>query len=164
MTEHQDFFAANAALGRAEVLDVPAMELLITVERTGRVFYEQLAERIGNDEAAELLRRNGREEVGHANRIRRAIALKRGGEYEPSPEVLEPLAVPLPDDIDVDVLPLIVQGELDGNLGYQRWADRETDPEVARLLRQNGVEETVHGERVERVIAILREDRSTEAS
>lgn len=158
MTEHQDFFAANAALGRVEVLDVPAMELLITVERTGRVFYEQLAERIGNDEAAELLRRNGREEVGHANRIRRAIAVKQGAEYEPSAEVLEPLPVPLPDHVDLDVLPLIVQGELDGNLGYQRWADREADPEVAAILRQNGAEETLHGERVERVIAILRAD------
>jgi hypothetical protein len=53
-----------------------------------------------------------------------------------------------------DVLPFIVQGERDGDAGYQRWADNEPDPEVARLLRLNGREETIHGERVE-VIAIL---------
>ena len=39
--------------------------------------------------------------------------------------------------------------------GYQRWADRETDPEVQRLLRLNGREETTHGERVREVMALL---------
>jgi hypothetical protein len=48
-----------------------------------------------------------------------------------------------------------VQGERDGDAGYQRWADNEPDPEVARLLRLNGREETIHGERVSEVIAIL---------
>ena len=45
--------------------------------------------------------------------------------------------------------------QLDGDAGYQRWADREPDPEVQRLLRRNGREETVHGQRVTEVIAIL---------
>ena len=45
----------------------------------------------------------------------------------------------------------LMQGEADGDLVYQVWADAESDPKVAELLRQNGREETRHGERVEQV-------------
>ncbi len=48
-----------------------------------------------------------------------------------------------------------MQAEIDGDASYQRWAEAETDPEVATLLRRNGREETKHGERVSRAIAIL---------
>ena len=63
--------------------------------------------------------------------------------------------MPLPEAISPDLLPVIVKGEIDGDLGYQRWADRESDPEVQRLLRLNGREESTHGERVREVIALL---------
>jgi len=153
--EHADFFSAVAALGGITVLDVDGMRLLYRIERNGEDFYNRLADRIGDARAAELLRRNGREERGHAERVRRALGVKLGQPWEPAAEDVAPYAMPLPDLIPVAVLPAIVQGEIDGDAGYQRWADREADPEVQRLLRQNGREETVHGERVTEVIAIL---------
>ena len=61
-----------------------------------------------------------------------------------------------PDTISPELLAVIVKAELDGDKGYQRWADLETDPEVQRLLRLNGKEETVHGQRVTEVLALLR--------
>jgi len=61
----------------------------------------------------------------------------------------------LPDVIDPSMLPFIVAGEQAGDAGYQGWADNERDPQVARLLRLNGREETLHGERVASAIAIL---------
>jgi rubrerythrin len=155
MTDQQDFFSAAASLGQVETLDVATMELLIKVENSGEDFYNLLADRIGNEEAGELLRRNGREEVGHARRISRAIALKLGTDYEPSPELLERFEVPLPEVVGLELFPLIVKAELDGDAGYQRWADNEPDPEVARLLRRNGREETKHGERAQAALAIL---------
>jgi rubrerythrin len=155
MTDHEDFFSASVAIAGVEELDVAAMELLFRLECSGEDFYNALAERIGNDDAAELLRKNGREEMGHARRIQRAITLKVGTEYEPSAEMLERFEIPLPDTISVDLLPIIVKAELDGDAGYQRWADKEPDPEVAKLLRLNGHEETKHGERVAEALAIL---------
>jgi len=155
MTDHQDFFSASAAIAQVDELDVAAMELLFRLECSGEDFYNALADRIDNDEAAELLRKNGREEMGHARRLQRAITIKVGGEYEPSPEVLERFAIPLPDSISVDIFPVIVKAELDGDAGYQRWADKEPDPEVAELLRLNGREETKHGERVAEALTIL---------
>lgn len=155
MRDHPDFFSAVTALGSIERLDVESMRLLYRVECSGEDFYNGIADRIGNPEAADLLRKNAREERGHAERMRRAIAVKLGGVFEPPAEDLERYAVPLPDAIPAELLPVIVQGEIDGDAGYQRWADREDDPEVQRLLRLNGREETVHGERVRQVIAIL---------
>lgn len=151
----RDFFSASAELAAVDQLDVAAMELLFQLECSGEDFYNALADRVGNDEAAVLLRRNGREEVGHARRIRRAIAIKLGCDYEPSAEVLERFAIPLPDSIGLELFPLIVQAEIDGDAGYQRWADAETEPEVARLLRLNGREESVHGRRATEALALL---------
>jgi rubrerythrin len=150
-----DFFSASAQLAECADLDVPTMELLIRVECSGEDFYNALADRIDHEEAAELLRRNGREERGHARRVQRAIALKLGHDYEPEGEVLERFTIPLPDTIDLSLFPVIVQAEFDGEAGYQGWADRESDPEIARLLRLNGREETIHGERAAKALELL---------
>ena len=155
MNAPADFFAAVAALGAVERLDVDALRLLYRVECSGEDFYNLLADRIGDARAAELLRRNAREERGHAERVRRVLGIKLGSGYEPTGDDQARYAVPLPETISPELLPLIVQGELDGDAGYQRWADRESDPEAQRLLRLNGREETTHGERVREVIALL---------
>jgi rubrerythrin len=156
MNDHADFFSAVTALGSIEQLDVDSMRLLYRVECSGEDFYNLIADRIGDPKAADLLRRNAREERGHAERVRKAIAIKLGGTFEPPAEDCERYPVALPDSIPAELFPAIVQGEIDGDAGYQRWADRETDPEVQRLLRLNGREETVHGQRVSQVIEILR--------
>lgn len=155
MEQHADFFAAVAALGLIDELDIDALRLLYRIECSGEDFYNQLAARIGDPRAAELLRRNGREERGHAERVRRVLGIKLGHAYEPTEEDTAPFSIPLPDAIPPGLLPLIVQGELDGDAGYQRWAERESDPEARRLLLLNGREETTHGERVREVIVLI---------
>jgi rubrerythrin len=154
-TQDLDFFSASTRLYECTVLDVPAMELLYRLECSGEDFYNALADRISNDAAADLLRKNGREELGHARRVQRAISIRLGHDYEPPPEVQERFSIPLPDTIPLEIFPAIVKAEIDGDAGYQQWADQETDPEVARLLRLNGREETKHGERVQQALAIL---------
>lgn len=155
MTEAMDFFTASAAVADADHMDLSTMELVFRLENSGEDFYNALADRIGNDEAADLLRRNGREERGHARRLHRAISIKLGEEWTPSPEALERFVIPLPDEISLEMFPVIVKAEFDGDAGYQRWADHEQDPEVARLLRLNGREETIHGERATKALEIL---------
>ena len=150
-----DFGAVAASLDSIVKLDVPAMRLLFRLENAGEVFYNLLADRLGNPAAADLLRKNAREERGHAERLRRAIALKLGGKWEPEVSDLVPFSLVLPDEIDARLLAGIVQGEIQGDAGYQRWADAEPDAEVQKLLRQNGREETVHAGRVEEAIGLL---------
>ena len=151
----QDFATAGAALAGKDALDVDDMRLMFRLERAGEEFYRRLADSCGNAEAAALLTKNGREERGHAERMRRAIGAKLGVDYQPDADDLRPLAVNLPDPMPLELLPHIVAGEINGDAGYQRWADAETDPEVQRLLRLNGREESIHGERVRQAMDIL---------
>lgn len=155
MDQPRDFFSAVVALGSIKRLDVDGMRLLFRVENSGEDFYNGIADRIGDERAAALLRRNGREERGHAERVRKALGIKLGRAFEPSADDLAPFAIELPESIPAELFPAIVQGELDGDAGYQKWADGEADPEVQRLLRLNGREETVHGERVREVMTLL---------
>ncbi len=154
-TESADFAAIAASLDSIVKLDVPAMRLMFRLENSGETFYNLLADRLSNTAAADLLRKNAREERGHAERLRRALALKLGGKWEPEAADLTPFAIALPPKIDAKLLADIVQGEIQGDAGYQRWADAEPDPEVQKLLRQNGREETVHAGRVKEAIALL---------
>ncbi len=142
-------------LSELQQLNVDAMRALFTIELSGEDFYNALADRIGNDEAGALLRRNGREEAGHARRLARAIGLKLGEDFEPTPDMVERPEFHLPESVDATFLPTLVQLELDGEPGYQRWADNEPDPAVARLLLLNGREEALHAERIRDVMSIL---------
>ena len=150
-----NFYEANAALFGKERLDVADLELMYQLEMTGEEFYYRLADRVGNPEAAELLRRNGVEEKAHARRLAKALSIKMGREWEPTAEQAALMDIPLPDQIDAKLFLGIVKGELGGDAGYQRWADNETDPEVQKLLRLNGREETIHAGRAQQVYDLL---------
>ena len=151
----ENFYTANASLAGVEHLGPQEMQTIWRVEMAGELFYNLLAERIDDAEAKELLRRNAVEEKGHARRIARALSIALGTEWEPTTEQQELLAVPMPDTVDARLFAGIVQGELNGDAGYQKWADNEPDEEIARLLRLNGREETIHADRAGRVLEIL---------
>ena len=150
-----NFFTANASLADVAKLDVPELTLMYRIEMAGELFYNMLADRVNNDEAASLLRKNAVEERGHARRLARMISIKNGSEWEPSIEDSVLLEVPLPETIDARIFAGVVQGELNGDIGYQRWADAEDNEEVERLLRLNGREETIHAGRAQQVLDLL---------
>ena len=150
-----NFYEANAALFGKERLEVADLELMYQLEMTGEEFYYRLADRIGNDEAAELLRRNGVEEKAHARRLAKALSIKLGHEWTPTEEQAQLMEIPLPDQIDAKMFLGVVKGELGGDAGYQRWADNESDPEVQKLLRLNGREEAIHAGRAQQVYDLL---------
>ena len=160
MTTEVNFYTASASLAGKEYLDVAAMKVVYQLEVSGEVFYNVLAERVNNAEAAELLRKNAVEERGHARRLARAISLKLGSEWEATAAEEEVLSIPLPDVVTADLFAGIVQGEINGDAGYQNWADHEPDEEVERLLRLNGREETIHAGRAQQVLEILQKAAS----
>ena len=150
-----NFYTANASLAGTEKLGIEEMQTIWRVEMAGELFYNLLAERIDNEEAKDLLRKNAVEERGHARRIARALSIKLGHEWQPTAEQQELLDVPMPPVIDANLFAGVVKGELNGDAGYQKWADAEADEEVVRLLRLNGREETIHANRAQRVFEIL---------
>jgi rubrerythrin len=150
-----NFFTANASLADVAKLEVPELTLMYRIEMAGELFYNMLADRVDNKEAASLLRKNAVEERGHARRLARMISIKNGAEWVPSAEVEELLEVPLPEEIDARIFAGVVKGELNGDAGYQKWADAEDNEEVERLLRLNGREETIHAGRAQQVFDLL---------
>ncbi len=147
-----DAFAALEYLKSRPSLSIDDLKVLAMIEAYGEVFYEVLARGVSDDQSKKLLRRNGAEERGHAHRLLKAISLK-GGSFELPSNAENPFnpfaldAVPA----NSELLGMLQQAEVDGDLQYQHWADAEKDPEIAQLLRLNGREETRHFERVAEV-------------
>jgi rubrerythrin len=53
-----------------------------------------------------------------------------------------------------EFLRMLEQGEYEGERIYEGWASTEPNAEVAKLLRQNGAEETRHGKRLLEVMKL----------
>lgn len=150
-------FAAFAHLKTRSTLSVEDLQVLALVECYGEHFYFQLADSVDNAEAKALLRRNGQEERGHAHRVLKAIALKGGAPWTLPDAADNPFMQFAPGalQLDANLIEVLTQGEVDGDLSYQAWADAEENAEVADLLRLNGREETRHSERVGEVKRLL---------
>jgi rubrerythrin len=152
-----DFMAALSYLDTKDRLGVDEMKLMVLLETSGEPLYKKLASLAPEGEATDLLLTNGREETAHAHRLKRAIEISTGEPFEVPSLDENPYAEPPPfTELTPELLAGFEAGEKNGDAGYQRWADREPNPEVAELFRQNGREETRHGERVARVAEILR--------
>ncbi len=151
-----DQIAAFALLATHKKLSIDDMKILALLEAAGEAFYLAAADAVEREEAKDLLRRNGQEERGHAHRLLKAIELL-GGEFSLPADADNPYVQPmdLAGVINADLLNIIQQSEQDGDLQYQAWAAEESNPHVAKILRQNGAEETRHGERVAQVVALL---------
>jgi rubrerythrin len=132
------------------------MKMMVLLEAAGHGFYAALAEAAPNIEVRALLEKSGREELGHAHRVARVIKQVFG----------EDIAVPTPEQnpyymkppglvVTHELLDSITQGENAGEALYEGWAAGLNDPEAARQLRQNGVEERGHGERAQLAKAML---------
>jgi rubrerythrin len=147
---------AFALLSSRQKLSIDDMKMLALLEAAGEAFYFALADVAGSDEIKSLLRRNGQEERGHAHRLLKAMALL-GEEYALPGDDQNPyvMRIPLDGMLNEQFLAMIEKSEMDGDLQYQKWADAETNAEVSKLFRQNGSEETRHGERVARVKELL---------
>jgi len=127
---------------------------MMHLEFDGERLYETIADRIAHAEAADLVRRNGREEAVHGERLMKAIALKTGEPYEPARRGTG-TDIELPATISAKFLRRVAQGEHEGGASYQAWADNEPNEEIARLLRQNGREEVMHARRVELAVELI---------
>jgi rubrerythrin len=153
-----DFNAAIEVLFTKQQLGVEDMKLMILLETAGEPLYQKMAELAPNEEAAELLRQNGREETAHAHRLKKAIEIQTGENYEIPPLSANPYSEAPPfEGLSKELLEGVQQGEFGGDAAYQQYAEAEPNAEIAELLRQNGREETRHGERVARVIELLGE-------
>ncbi len=136
-------------------LSVDDMKVMALIEQSAEGFYMALASATDNSEVATLLQRNGNEERGHAHRLVKALGVLGVPFSLPEVEANPYHEAHHFDPLDSDCLANLEQAEFGGDTTYQTWADNEPNAEVARLLRQNGSEESRHGERVAKARALL---------
>lgn len=152
----QDTFEAFALLAGKDALDSDDLRVLALVEAAGRELYCSMAQLSDNSHIRELLNRNGQEEMGHAHRILKALYLRTGERYSLPEDEENPLVKPLPvERLSREVMEMFISGELDGGQHYNRWADNESNVEIAKIFRQNASEEVRHSERDKKVVEIL---------
>jgi rubrerythrin len=158
------FGAALAKLSALPRLAVEDMKLMILLESAGEPLYGALAAGVEPVEAKALLRQNGREETGHAERLKKAIEILTGQPYEMPSLGENPYGKPpVFGAVTPELLEGLIEAEIGGDALYQGYADHEENEQVAKLLRQNGREEKRHGKRVKQVIKLLKaeEDATT---
>lgn len=147
---------AFESLRQKTQLEVDDLRLMVLLKAGGSAFYEELAAKAAHPVASNLLRRNGWEERVHAHRVKRAIEVLTGAEYEIPALEKNPFsdfaAVPV---CSRTILELIEYIENESALHQARWAESSTHPDVAALLQQNGSEDRLHADRVRQVIEIL---------
>jgi rubrerythrin len=133
------------------------LRVLAMLEAAGEEFYRRVAKGVRDTKAKALLIQNGREERGHARRLVKAIAAESGEAFVlPEPEQ-NPFVAVMPSEfpVDAEFIKTLESGEYEGDSQYQTWADGASNPKVEKLLRQNGREESRHGERDAQVIRLI---------
>jgi rubrerythrin len=148
-----DLIAAFDVLKTRKRLGLDELKVLALVESAGELFYQSIAKTARTEEARKLLTRTSQEERGHARRILNALQIL-GVESPTLPDIKDnPFSKNIPGEIPLsaDFLSMLEKAEFDGDAHYQTWADGEPNGEIAKLLRQNGAEETRHGERAQEI-------------
>jgi rubrerythrin len=150
--------SASAAFAYINAVVSPTIDdlkLMVFLEASSLNAYEELAASAPNDSVRDLLRANGREELAHAHRVTKVIKRLTGEDFPPPSAEDNPYAVPSGRRVDRQVLEYLVSAENNGNNLYEAWASHTSDAEAAALLRQNGKEEVLHGQRASEAIALL---------
>ncbi len=154
MTENAQ--SAYARIAATPSLGIDDLKTLVLVEASGQGFYGALADAAPNDAMRRIFARNGQEELAHAHRVRRVIEKVHGEKFDvPAPENNPFYKKPRSLVVSKEMLASLIDGEIGAEALYETWASNIGDPEAAEWLRQNGKEESRHGERVREAIALL---------
>ena len=152
-----DLIGAFKVLTTRPELTIEDLRVLAVIEAAGEEFYLRIAKSVRNTEAKALLTQNGLEERGHAHRLVKAIAVESGETFVlPEPQE-NPFIASMPTEFPAtaEFLEMLETGEQDGDRQYQIWADGASTPAVAKILRQNGREESRHAERDAQALRLI---------
>jgi len=137
--------------------DAHDLKMLALIEAAGKSSYEAKVRGAPNDAVGKILAQNGREEMAHAVRLRRALKLMYGEDFTIPSDAENPFSTPTDavEVVNAEILERTAQGELMGGDFYDGWASNVAHEEAAQLLRQNGTEERRHADRLREAASLL---------
>jgi rubrerythrin len=150
----------GAAFSHIYTIEKPTindLKVMVLVEAAGLTLYEQTANGTEHQGVKDLLNHNGREEMAHAHRVSKAIKALTGEDFPPPAAADNPyLTGSIPSTtLTPEGLTKTAEAEFGGDALYARWADAIGNEEAAALFRQNGKEESDHGNRLLEAAALL---------
>jgi rubrerythrin len=150
----------SEAFGHIYTIETPTIDdlkVMVLVEAAGLTLYEETAKGTDNQAVKDLLNHNGREEMAHAHRVSKAIRAISGEDFPPPAAADNPYLVgPIPSTpVTAEGLIKTSEAEFGGDALYERWASGIGNEEAAALFRQNGKEESDHGNRLLEAAALL---------
>jgi rubrerythrin len=145
-----DLGAAFAHINSVNAPTVDDLKVMVLLEAAGLELYRGMAAGAPSAKVAALLEHNGREELAHAHRVANAILAISGESFPPPAPADNPyLGAALPQTpVTAEALRRLAQGEFAGEQLYERWATNIGNADAAQQFRQNGREETEHGQRL----------------
>lgn len=148
---------AFAHINSLSAPSVDDLKVMVLLEAAGEDLYLQMASGTDDAQIKAIFALHGRQEMGHAHRVAKAIQAISGEEFPPPQPADNPyLTGPVPTaPITAEALRGLAQGEFAGEDLYERWASNAGNEEAARLFRLNGQEETAHGNRLLEAAALL---------
>jgi rubrerythrin len=140
-----------------ETPSIDDLKVMVLVEAAGLTLYAETAKGTDNQAVKDLLNHNGREEMAHAHRVSKAIRAISGEDFPPPDAADNPyLKGPIPSTpVTAEGLIKTSEAEFGGDALYERWASSIGNAEAAALFRQNGEEESDHGNRLLAAAALL---------
>jgi rubrerythrin len=147
---------AFAYIGAVRSPTINDMKVMVLVEASAKGMYDDLANAASVPAVAELLCANGREELGHAYRVSKAIKVLTGEAY-PVPDLADnPYYEPMQNvSLSREMLEGLATLEAAGEPLYEAWAASVGDEDAAAIFRLNGAEETGHGRRMQEAAALM---------
>jgi rubrerythrin len=142
--------AAFAHINGVTAPTVDDLKVMVLLEAAGLELYRGMAAGAPSASVAALLEHNGREELAHAHRVAKAILAISGESFPPPHAADNPyLGQTVPQmPVTAEALRKLAQGEFAGEQLYERWAANIGNADAAQQFRQNGKEETEHGQRL----------------
>ena len=147
-------FAHINAVTAPTILD---LKVMVLVEAAGQTLYDISAQGTDHEGVKALLIDNGVEEMKHAGRVAEAILLLTGEDFPPPPRDENPYLtghIPVAT-LTPEGLRKTAEAEFNGDHLYAGWATSIAHEGAAALLRQNGIEESDHGNRLLQAAALL---------
>jgi rubrerythrin len=149
--------AAFAHINSVTAPTVVDLKVMVLLEAAGLELYRDMASGAPSASVAALLEHNGREELAHAHRVAKAILAISGESFPPPHAADNPyLGQATPHmAVTAEALRKLAHGEFAGEQLYERWAANIGNADAAQQFRQNGKEETEHGQRLIEAAALL---------
>lgn len=150
-----DMYEAFGYIGTVRKPTVTDLQLMVLLEAAGKVMYDAMADSAADASIKSLLAASANDELRHAERVSEVLS-HMGIDYPvPAPGDNPYLAdLPMPT-LTLDLVKHLAKAEFGGEDMYGGWANHCPIPAAAALFRQNGVEETRHGERLEQIAKMM---------